>query len=50
MPDHSWFEAVSVTVCVDAAAACNDRYYYWLFEVGAKTVTEGPSIRLAKPG
>src|ERR1044072_20329 len=33
-PANSWFDAVSVPVCIDAAASCNNRlegYYYWLF-------------------
>jgi hypothetical protein len=35
-PNNSWFDAVSVPVCIDAAAACKNRlegYYYWLFIV-----------------
>ena len=35
-PNNSWFDAVSVPVCIDAAATCNNRlegYYYWLFVV-----------------
>ncbi len=35
-PDNSWFDAVSVPVCIDAAASCNNRllgYEYWLFIV-----------------
>ena len=35
-PNNSWFDAVSVPVCIDAAATCNNRllgYYYWLFIV-----------------
>ena len=33
-PAGSWFDAVSVPVCINAAASCNNRllgYYYWLF-------------------
>jgi len=36
-PDRSWFDAVSVPVCIDAAAGCNNEltgFYYWLFTVG----------------
>jgi len=35
-PDNTWFDAVSVPVCIDAAATCNNRllgYEYWLFVV-----------------
>ena len=34
--DNTWFDAVSVPVCIDAAATCNNRllgYEYWLFIV-----------------
>lgn len=51
MRDHDWFEAVSVPVCVDAAASCNNRllgYYYWSFEVGVGTVIEGPLDAVAE--
>ena len=33
-PANSWFDAVSVPVCIDSNASCNNRlegYYYWLF-------------------
>jgi hypothetical protein len=36
-PDQSWFDAVSVPVCIDAGATCVNQltgYYYWLFVVG----------------
>ena len=41
-PDNTWFDAVSVPVCIDAGAGCNNRllgYEYWLFVVdnGAAT-------------
>jgi hypothetical protein len=37
-PDRSWFDAVSVPVCIDAGSTCVNQllgYYYWLFTVGA---------------
>jgi hypothetical protein len=37
-PDRSWFDAVSVPVCIEGDAACLNRltgYYYWLFVVGS---------------
>ena len=37
-PDTSWFDAVSVPVCIDTDAACENQlagYYYWLFFVGS---------------
>jgi hypothetical protein len=36
-PDGSWFDAVSVPVCIDAGSSCVNRllgYYYWQFFVG----------------
>src|SRR5882762_8899603 len=36
-PDQSWFDAVSVPVCIDALSTCVNQlmgYYYWLFIVG----------------
>ncbi|CAL1517159.1 hypothetical protein [Chitinophaga sp. MM2321] len=35
-PDNSWFDAVSVPVCIDRTAACVNKlsgYYYWLFTI-----------------
>lgn len=35
-PDNSWFDAVSVPVCIDNNSGCANRllgYYYWLFVV-----------------
>lgn len=35
-PDNSWFDAVSVPVCIDNNSGCVNRllgYYYWLFVV-----------------
>ncbi len=43
-PDHSWFDAVSVPVCI-AGTTCNntmDGYYYWLFVVGTGGTTGAP--------
>lgn len=37
-PDQSWFDAVTVPVCIDSGSACNNKlagYYYWLFVVSA---------------
>jgi hypothetical protein len=37
-PDNTWFDAVSVPVCIDPAATCNNRllgYEYWLFTVSS---------------
>lgn len=37
-PDRSWFDAVSVPVCIDRPSGCVNEltgYYYWLFVVGA---------------
>jgi hypothetical protein len=37
-PSNSWFDAVSVPVCIDASASCQNKllgYYYWLFIVGS---------------
>lgn len=43
-PNNSWFDAVSVPVCIDTGATCNNRYlgyYYWLFIVNnSGTATE----------
>lgn len=44
-PDNSWFDAVSVPVCIDSGATCNntlDGYYYWLFVVGSGGTTQAP--------
>jgi hypothetical protein len=37
-PDQSWFDAVSVPVCIAAGSSCVNQltgFYYWLFVVGA---------------
>ena len=44
-PDNAWFDAVSVPVCIDSGAGCNnslDGYYYWLFVVGTGGTTQAP--------
>jgi hypothetical protein len=43
-PDRSWFDAVSVPVCIQVGSGCSNQllgYYYWLFTVGSGgTVTD----------
>lgn len=44
-PNNSWFDAVSVPVCIDSAATCNNRllgYEYWLFVVDNSGVAGAP--------
>lgn len=44
-PDGSWFDAVSVPVCIDSKSACVNRllgYYYWLFTVGTNGAVGAP--------
>jgi hypothetical protein len=44
-PDSSWFDAVSVPVCIDTGASCSNElagYYYWLFFVGTGGTVSGP--------
>lgn len=44
-PDQSWFDAVSVPVCIDADATCENElagYYYWLFIVGSGGTASDP--------
>ena len=44
-PDNSWFDAVSVPVCIDSNATCVNRllgYYYWLFVVSPGGGTSAP--------
>ena len=44
-PDQSWFDAVSVPVCIDSRATCANNllgYYYWLFVVGTGGTTGAP--------
>jgi hypothetical protein len=41
-PDYSWFDAITVPVCIDDGSPCVDNllgYYYWLF-----IVNPGPSV------
>lgn len=43
-PDNSWFDAVSVPVCLVGDATCQDRligYYFWLFIVDSAGVVSG---------
>lgn len=49
-PDGSWFDAVSVPVCIDTGAGCVNElvgYYYWLFTVGSGGNVGGPSDLIA---
>ncbi|HVS81978.1 MAG TPA: hypothetical protein VHE60_09610 [Pyrinomonadaceae bacterium] len=44
-PNNSWFDAVSVPVCIDSGASCNNRllgYEYWLFIVDTSGNTGAP--------
>lgn len=44
-PDNTWFDFVTVPVCIDSEASCNNRLlglYYWLFTVQAGGGTGGP--------
>ena len=44
-PNNSWFDAVSVPVCIDTGATCNNRlfgYYYWLFIVNNSGLASDP--------
>jgi len=44
-PDGSWFDAVSVPVCIHAGAPCVNQllgYYYWLFLVGNDGTASNP--------
>jgi hypothetical protein len=50
-PDHSWFDAVSTTVCIDSGAACNNElmgYEYWLFTVGTGGVVGDPFSEIGR--
>lgn len=49
-PDDSWFDAVSVPVCIDAGSGCVNQllgYYYWLFFVGDGGEVAGPVDKIA---
>jgi hypothetical protein len=44
-PTNTWFDAVSIPVCIDSGASCNNRllgYYYWLFIVNPDGTTGDP--------
>ncbi len=44
-PDQSWFDAVSVPVCLQGDASCVNQltsFYYWLFIVGTGGTTGNP--------
>lgn len=44
-PNQSWFDAVTVPVCLAGNTACQDRlvgYYYWLFIVDTSGVVGNP--------
>ncbi len=44
-PNSSWFDAVSVPVCINGDAACVNKltgYYYWLFAVAPDGVATEP--------
>lgn len=44
-PSNSWFDAVSVPVCIDSGATCNNQLlgdYYWLFTVSNSGVGSDP--------
>jgi hypothetical protein len=44
-PNRSWFDAVSVPVCIDAGATCANQltgFYYWLFAVDSTGVVGNP--------
>jgi hypothetical protein len=44
-PDNTWMDFVSVPVCIDSSAACNNAltgYWYWLFIIPPGGVTSPP--------
>jgi len=44
-PDNTWMDFVSVPVCIDSSASCNntlDGYWYWWFVIGAGGATGQP--------
>jgi hypothetical protein len=44
-PVNTWFDAVSIPVCIDSGASCNNRllgYEYWLFIVNPDGTTGDP--------
>ena len=49
-PDQSWFDAVSVPVCINAAATCVNQlcgFYYWFFLVDGSGDTSDPFDKIA---
>lgn len=49
-PDNSWFDAVSVPVCIQDGSACENQllgYYYWMFFVGNDGVVTDPLHKIA---
>lgn len=49
-PDRSWFDAVSVPVCIDASAGCVNQltgFYYWLFTVAVGGTVGAPFDKIA---
>ena len=50
-PDGSWFDAVSVPVCIDASSTCVNQFlgfYYWLFTVNTGGAVGGPLDEIAR--
>lgn len=48
---RNWFDAVSVPVCIDAAATCNNRllgFEYWLFVVTASGAGSDPFSEIGR--
>jgi len=44
-PNNSWFDAVTVPVCIQSGSSCVNRllgYYYWLFTVGSTGNSSDP--------
>lgn len=49
-PDGSWFDAVTVPVCINAGSPCVNEllgYYYWLFAVGTGGTVGDPHNEIA---
>jgi len=49
-PDGSWFDAVSVPVCIDTSSGCVNQltgYYYWLFLVDNVGIATDPFDEIA---
>jgi hypothetical protein len=50
-PDRSWFDAVSVPVCIDGDSPCVNQllgYYYWLFTVGVGGTVGNPFSEIGR--